>query len=136
MKFHPWRRLRGRPELTVVWQKQPAGRLACTDGRFIYVDPRLSQVQRRCAITHEQVHVDMGHIAGCSTSEERAVRAETARQLIEMPDLLSAYRWADRLHEVADELWVTPEVLQDRIDHLTHDETTQLVQLYRELEPR
>jgi hypothetical protein len=137
MTFHPWRRLRAQPQLEVIWQRQPAGRLAATDGRrFIYMDPRMSQVQRRCAVTHEQVHVAWGHTNGCSHREERAVRAETARQLVAMPDLLAAYRWADNLPEVADELWVTTEVLRDRIDHLDDDETVQLLQLYLELQPR
>lgn len=116
---------------------QPVGRLAATDGlKRIFMDPRQNQVQRRCSITHEQIHIDWGHTDGCSHREERAVRAETARQLVAMPDLLAAYRWADNLHEVADELWVTTDVLRDRIDHLTEDETALLLQLYLEMEPR
>jgi hypothetical protein len=135
--FHPWRRLRAQSHLEVIWTPQPPGRLAATDGRRrIFMDPRQSQVQRRCAITHEQLHVEYGHVDGCSNHEERTVRAETARRLVEMPALLAAYRWADNLHEVADELWVTTDVLRDRIDHLTDDETAQLLQLYLELEPR
>jgi hypothetical protein len=137
MTFHPWRRLRARPHVEVLWVPQPVGRLAATDGlKRIFMDPRQSQVQRRCSITHEQIHIDWGHTNGCNHREERAVRAETARQLIEMPALLAAYRWADNLHEVADELWVTTDVLRDRIDHLTEVETAQLLQLYLEMEPR
>lgn len=135
MPFHPWRRLREQPHLEVIWQPQPPGVLARTDGRrLIWMDPRMSQVQRRCAATHEAIHIERGHVGGCSTTEETHVRAETARRLIEMPALLTAYRWADNLVEVADELWVTIEVLRDRVDHLTPDETRQLLELYREME--
>lgn len=135
MTFHPWRRLRSRDHLTVEWTPQPLGRIAATDGRnIIYMDPRLSQVQRRCAITHEQVHIDLGHTGGCDSRDEAKTREITARLLIDMGDLLSAYRWAEHLDEVADELWVTPQVLRDRIDNLTRDELRQLVALYKEVE--
>lgn len=135
MTFHPWRRLREQPHLEVIWEHQPPGILARTDGRRrIWMDPRMSQVQRRCAAAHEAIHIERQHVGGCTPQEEAEVRAETARRLITMPDLLSAYRWADNLIEVADELWVTIDVLRDRVENLTPDETQELLALYRELE--
>lgn len=135
MNFHPWRWLRAQPHLVVVWQPQPAGRLAATDGRrVIYMDPRQSQAQRRCAITHEQIHVERAHVGGCNRREERAVRAETARRLIALPALVSAYRWTRHPRELAEELWVTTEVLCDRLDHLTRTERAELMRVQRETE--
>lgn len=135
MPHHPWRRLRAlRDDVEVIWAPQPPGRLAATDGRVIYMDPRMSQVQRRCAAAHETAHIDLGHVKGCTGKEEQAARALAARRLVAMPQLLAAYQWAEELEEVADELWVTLDVLRDRLDNLTQDERDELVALYAEME--
>lgn len=102
--FHPWRWLWATPEIEVIWQPQPVGRVAAIDGhRVILMDPRQSQAQRRCAITHEQIHIEHRHVGGCTPVERRRVCATTARRLIALDDLIAAYRWSRDLREIADE---------------------------------
>ncbi|MGN6609946.1 MAG: hypothetical protein ACTHMS_23420 [Jatrophihabitans sp.] len=95
------------------------------DGRPIDVllHSRLTQVERRVAITHECEHLDRG--APCQTlkaSIEQRVITATARWLL--PDI---HRLADALavydmHRAATELWVTFPLLMDRIKSLTEQE--------------
>ncbi|UFU03478.1 ImmA/IrrE family metallo-endopeptidase [Ruania suaedae] len=133
--WHPWRALRNLAhDVDVHWVDQPAGRIAATDGRRVWMDTRLLQVQRRCAATHELIHIEQAHTSGCDARVEAWVRAETARRLITLSALVDALRWTEDWHEAADVLWVTVEVLQDRIDHLTPDETARLVAVYEETE--
>lgn len=121
--FHPWRALRALRHVVVVWARPHPAIPAATDGtRTIWLDPRLLQVERRCALTHELVHIERGH-AGCQPrAVEHAVRAEAARRLITHQDLLRAMPWALSLEELADDLWVTPMVLTDRLAGLTRVE--------------
>ena len=73
---------------------------------------------RRCNVQHEQVHLDLGH-DGCQDEREEArVRRIAAQKLIGLPPLIEAARWAMSIQKLADELWVTPEVLLDRIRYL------------------
>lgn len=132
--FNPWRQIRNLPELDVHWIDQPPGRIAATDGRRIWMDTRLLQVQRRCAAAHELIHVERGHRSGCHPLVERQVRAEAARRLITIEHLLDALAWTVDWDEAADVLWVTVEVLRDRIDNLTTEETAALVAKYEEVE--
>lgn len=126
--FHPWRVLRTAAHLTLYWAAMPHHR-GLTDGRStIVLHPDMLQVERRCTLAHELVHVDMGHTSGCNTAEERAVQAETARRLIPLHRLADTLAWALSHDEAADELWVTPEVLTDRIEHLTPEELAWLEQ--------
>ncbi|TKR27167.1 ImmA/IrrE family metallo-endopeptidase [Cellulomonas hominis] len=135
MTFHPWRWLRAKPEIEVIWQPQPVGRIAATDGhRVILMDPRQSQAQRRCAITHEQIHIEHRHVGGCSPTEERQVRAATARRLIALDELVAAYRWSRDLREMADELWVTPDVVRERLAGLAAEERRRLASVHDDLE--
>lgn len=90
------------------------------------MDPRMNQVERRCVLTHELVHIELGH-RGCQPSAvERDVRAEAAYRLIRLEDLLSGSVWALGPSELADELWVTDMVLHDRLAGLTVGERAQL----------
>lgn len=74
----------------------------------MWVDPRMSQVERRCVLTHEPVRLEHGH-RGCQPAAvEHAVRAIAARRLITHEQLVVALPWAMSLDEFADELWVTP----------------------------
>lgn len=76
----------------------------------------MSQVQRRCTITHELVHLRRRHIGCQPEAVEWSVRREAPRRLI--PDfhrLADEMAWAHNLHEAADHLWVTTEVLRDRL---------------------
>ena len=118
--FHPWRALRTLTYVVVVWARPHPTAPAATDGAtVIWLDPRMTQAERRCALTHELVHLEHGH-RGCQPhAVEHAVRAETARRLVSAEALLAAAPWALSLDELADELWVTPLVLADRLEHLT-----------------
>ncbi len=133
--FHPWRALRSRPDITVEWRKLALDEYATTNGRDrIWMDPRQTQVERRCTIAHELVHIELEHTDGCTPREDREVDLLVARRLIAMDDLLSALRWADDLYTVADELWVDEATLLARYDGLTADERARIVRLYEEVE--
>ncbi len=106
-----------------------------TNGRDrIWMDPRQTQVERRCTIAHELAHIELGHVDGCTTREDREVDLLVARRLIEMPDLLDALRWAEDLREVADCLWVDEATLLARYDGLTREERAEIVALHDELD--
>lgn len=119
---NPWRRLANRPHLTLRWAIMP-GILGLTDGRtMIVLHPHQTQVQRRCTLAHELAHVDLGHTDGCRPRDEQAARALAARRLIDLDELLAAWKWATSEAELADELWVDVDTLRARIEHLTDDE--------------
>lgn len=117
----PWSVLRSRPDITLIWAGDlPAHWRGCTDGHStIWIRTGLSQTERRCVLAHELVHIRHQHDGHQSTSVERQVRAETARWLI--PDL-RLLRDALLMTDPPAELWVTPAVIHDRLDHLTDQE--------------
>ena len=85
----------------------------------IWMDKRLDQVERRCTLTHELIHIERQHTGCQPPAVEDSVRAEAARRLISTEDLANALRWSTAPLEVADELWVTPQVLEDRLSFLS-----------------
>ena len=50
------------------------------------------------------------------------MRAEAARRLITLDALLASIPWSEHLAVLADELWVTEQVLLDRLAGLTPTE--------------
>lgn len=120
MTFHPWRELRHMPHVRVSWVDLPMGTLGRTNGvDHIEIAHDLLQVERRCALTHELQHMVMGHRGHQPPAVELTVRVIVARRLIPFPALLNAYRWAGHnLHDMAEELWVTEDVLADRLNYL------------------
>lgn len=115
---HPWRSLREREDITLHWADLPAPLHAVTDGTTVWMHDRLLQTERRCAIAHELVHIERG--TRCvDDAEEQRVRRITARRLIDTADLIEACKWANTVEEAAEELWVTPEVLTDRLTGLS-----------------
>lgn len=119
----------------MFFKDQPAGVQAVSNGvDAIWIDPSLSQVERRCVITHELIHIEMGHTRGCTGAEEQQVRVETARRLVPIDQLLDTLRWSDSWEECADGLWVTLDVFRDRIYHLSEIERAMLVALSEEVE--
>lgn len=114
---HPWRELRDRGDGVVLhFTKFTDGRTAATNGNnAIWLDQDLDQVERRCAAQHEQAHIDLGHTSCTDPREESAARRMTAQKLIYWDALVDVFKWAHNAHEAADELWVTPEVLEDRL---------------------
>jgi len=95
---------------------------------IIWMDKRLDQVERRCTLTHELIHIERNHTGCQAPSVESEVCLETARRLIPIEALTAALRWSNCPAELAEELWVTPDVLEDRLRALTPDEL-ELLQL-------
>lgn len=131
--FHPWRSLRALTHVVVEWVRPHPAAPGGTNGvDVIWLDPRLLQVERRCVLTHEMVHLEHGH-QGCQPAAvEHAVRAAAARQLITLEQLADALPWSMSREELADELWVTPLVLTDRLAGLTRTEREHLAALATE----
>ena len=117
---HPWRELRERGDGVVLhFTRFNDTRVAATNGNnAIWLDQDLLQVERRCAIQHEQAHIDLGHTNCDNPREEQAARRLTAQKLIHWDALVDVFKWAHTAFEAADELWVTPEVLEDRLRFL------------------
>ncbi len=121
--FHPWGVLRKLAHIRVTWADLPVGILGYTNGLDeIVMDKRLLQVERRCTLTHELVHIEWGHLHCQSAKVEQQVCAEVSRRLITIEQMLKYIPWARNYDELADELWVTSDVLDDRIKCLTKDE--------------
>lgn len=121
--FHPWGILRALAHIRLSWVVMPDGAPGRTNGiDTIWLNKSLDQVERRCALTHELVHIENRHTGCQPPAIEANVCAETARRLIALERLVSGLRWARSFNELADELWVTPDVLRDRFDHLTKSE--------------
>lgn len=99
---------------------------------MIWLDPRMTQGERLYALTHELVHLEHGHRGCQSPAVEHALRAAAARQLITLEQLADALPWSMSLDELADELWVTPLVLTDRLAGLTRVERDHLAALATE----
>lgn len=98
------------------------------------MDPDLLQVERRCAIAHETVHLERGeHCSQDSAAERRADRIAAGR-LVRLEALTQALLWSDDLEEVAHELWVTPEIARARIDILRPAEIAAIAELLADLQ--
>lgn len=118
-RYHPWRELRSREHLELTWADLPPGVRGITDGSSaIWMEPDQLQVERRCTLAHELAHIDLGHTTKPTVTEERTARRLAARKLIEWEALVDAFRWAHTAEECADELWVIPEVFEDRLRFL------------------
>lgn len=121
MHYHPWRALRDHDEVVVSWRDDmPATMRGATNGKdIIWMDRHRLQVERRCTIAHELEHIELGDDERQSPKAERLVRRRTALKLIDTAELIDALKWARSLPELADELWVTVDVLQDRLNALS-----------------
>lgn len=127
--YHPWRILRTEwPHVEVEHTDDvPAGRLADTNGvDAIRMRRRLLQVDRRCALAHELIHLEHRDVGEKAPAIEVRVNREAARRLIPWGRLLEAVRWARSDRELADELWVTLPVLRARTDALHADELLEI----------
>lgn len=117
--YHPWRELRSREHLELTWANLPPGVRGITDGASaIWLEIDQLQVERRCTLAHELAHVDLGHTTKPTAQEERRARRLAANKLINWDNLVDAFRWAHTAEEAADELWVIPAVLEDRLRFL------------------
>lgn len=93
--------------------------LAFHDERRIEIAEGLLQVERRCVLAHELVHLERGPCAGHHAREESAVDHEAARRLITLEALTTALLWSQDEHELADELWVDVAMVRARLAGLT-----------------
>lgn len=91
--------------------RMPDGVAARTDGVNIYLDDRLNEVQERCAIEHETVHIERGHSTQQVEAVEMSVRYEAAVRLIPDPSVPCV---GNTLAARARNLGVTRQVLMDR----------------------
>ena len=107
--------------LLVYKVRMPDGVAARTDGVDIWVDDRLNEVQTKCAIVHEQVHIERGHSTIQVEAVEMAVRYETARRLLPDENLAEGGPrcTGSTLAARARNLGVTRQVLMDRAATLT-----------------
>lgn len=97
----------------------------------IAMDRRLDRVQRRCALSHELAHIDLGdhHCSGASPDgprqgrrRERVADELAAERLLPLDRLAEVLRWALGPEEVAHELDVTPHMVRVRVRALTDAE--------------
>ena len=105
--------------MELTWANLPPGVRGLTDGSSaIWLEVDQLQVERRCTLAHELAHIDLGHTGKTTVAEEQAARRYAAQKLITWDALVDVFKWAHNAHEAADELWVTPEVLEDRLRFL------------------
>jgi Zn-dependent peptidase ImmA (M78 family) len=109
--------------VAVVFGRLPEGVHGYTDGERIYVDDRLSAVQLLCTLTHELIHVELGHGTKQLEAVEMAVRYETARRLLPQERIGSCNK-SGKLSEIAKGLGVTKRVLMDRAATLTDSDAS------------
>lgn len=114
---HPWRTLP--PKVAVKFDALPDGVRGLTDcGQHIWLSNRLLQVERRCTLVHEQLHIELGFTCSDDTRSELQVKKLAARRLIPIHDFADAVRWSLHVNELADALWVIPELVMIRWQHL------------------
>ena len=129
--YHPWRRFRGLARWTLTQTTLPGDLAGLTiwPAGVVALDCRLSQVERRCTICHELVHIERGPVPDddrLAAREESTVEREVARRLIELQPLGEALAWSRHISEAADALWVTEDVLRARLNCLQPSERSYL----------
>lgn len=97
-----------------------------TDGHRIWLDEHLTDVEARCALTHELVHISRGHDRHQPAAVEDLVRAETARLLIPWSAITAHMGSQLDAWHLAQELGVTVRVLADRLQHASPEELSAL----------
>lgn len=108
---------------TLILTPLPDGILGHTDWstKTITLDITMLQAQRRSTIAHEMEHARRGpaHPDPVLTAkDETAVELAAARKLISLEALGEAMAWSDDIHEIADDLWVDPGMVEARLQHL------------------
>lgn len=133
--YHPWRAL-GAEWAHVDLQHRgdlASGRLGETDGRtWIRLRMPMLQVERRCVLAHELVHLERGDTGRCTPAVERSIDREVARRMIPLDLLCAGIRWTLDPAELADELWVTDKILAARFDHMPEHEANAVIDAARD----
>ena len=103
------------PQLTVSSALLPDGLCGCYDdeSQTILIDRRLTYTAKKCTLVHELVHWRRGD-HDCGSVGESRTRRETARRLISLFEYATVENiWEGDAFRMADELDVTPQVLED-----------------------
>lgn len=129
--YHPWRTLPD--DVVVEFASLPPPRRGASRGRTIVLHDRQKQVGRRCTLEHEKIHIERADMGKCQPELEKDIDREVARRLIGFDDLLDAMAWSSELEEVADELFVRPEIARARIDCLLPAEIAIIAELIADL---
>lgn len=123
MLWHPWRHLGTLGDVDLQWKDTE--RVGCFNfrSRTIELATGMTQAERRCALTHELIHVERGPVARhLREQEERLVERLAARRLIPIEALGEAMAWTPHMDLVAEEVWVDLHMLWARLDSLRLDE--------------
>lgn len=140
MTLNPYDWLARSPMVQLHITRLPDDEMGCwdPDQDVIFLDDRLTQVERRCTLVHEMVHRLHGDEPDLPPAlhrlQEEACKAQAARMLITLQDLTDALLWCVSEHEeeVAEQLWVDVDTLRDRLKHLTTAERAYLLDRIRE----
>lgn len=108
-----------RAHIPITTTRLPGGLAGCTDGARVWVDDRLTPVERRCTIGHELVHIWAGHASHQPPKTELWVRRHAAALLLRGADVHGALRTEPSMWDAADTLYVTVPVLTDHLERLT-----------------
>jgi len=118
---------RGEQQGTVVakvfLERLPEGYAGYTDGEDIFLDERLNGAQMLCTLTHEMIHLELGHKGHQPEEVEMRVRYETARRLLPFDRVVGACKMGN-LTVIAKSLGVTRQVLMDRAATLSDREAS------------
>lgn len=135
-RYSPWRHLRSLVHLRLDFTDDD-DLLDGADARYyatvdrILMDARLeTQVERRSVLAHELGHALRGDLPcgddALDVRQEGVVQQWAARKMIDLSALADALQWSDDPEEVAEALWVTPELLEVRVRHLHPSEVSYL----------
>lgn len=128
--YDPWRALASYGNVDVVDAELPPtrrGLIEFATGR-ITLRPELLDVEKRCTLAHELVHLERGPVLVRQTRrEERVVASIAATRLVPLTDLREALRWTTDRHELAEELHVDVRTIDVRLSNLTDAERDALM---------
>ena len=97
----------------VFLERLPEGYAGYTDGEDIFLDERLNGAQMLCTLTHEMIHLELGHKGHQPEEVEMQVRYETARRLLPLDRIIGVCK-SGTIADTARKLGVTRQVLMDR----------------------
>ena len=117
MTFGAMRRAIADLPVTVSSAILPDGLWGCYDDatEAILIDRRLTYTAKRCTLVHELLHWKHGD-DGCSndrSKQERRCRTQTALLLVDSVELALLERMYEYEWQIADELDITTQVLED-----------------------
>ena len=116
VRFDPWEHVRATGIIVSVRDDLPNGFWGATDGQHIWLNARLGQLEARCTLTHELVHLYAGHSTRQPKAVEDQVRLTAALWLLpDVEEVLEAARWARSWAEWAQECSVDEPTIRWRM---------------------